>query len=72
MRSFTILTLTVIVAAVLTAAAEQEPTFRATTQIVSVPTTVIDAQGRLVPNLEQDQFTILDNGKPQPITFFQN
>ncbi len=52
--------------------AGQEATFRATTQIVSVPTTVIDAQGRLVPNLQQDQFAILDNGKPQEITFFQN
>jgi VWFA-related protein len=39
---------------------------------VSVPSTVLDSQGRLVPNLEQDQFTILDNGKPQEITFFQN
>ena len=29
-------------------------------------------QGRLVPNLEQDEFTILDNGKPQTITLFQN
>ncbi len=70
MRTFTILAL--IVTATLTAIAQQEPTFRATTQIVSVPTTVTDAQGRLVPNLEQDQFSILDNGKPQQITFFQN
>ena len=30
-----------------------------------VLTTVTDAQGRLVPNLDRDQFTILDNGKPQ-------
>ena len=52
--------------------AGQEATFRATTQIVSVPTTVLDPQGRLVPNLQQDQFAILDNGKPQEITFFQN
>jgi VWFA-related protein len=56
----------------LTLGAQQEPTFKATTQIVSVPSTVLDSQGRLVPNLEQDQFTILDNGKPQEITFFQN
>ena len=35
-------------------------------------TTVTDSQGRLVPNLEQDEFTILDNGKRQPISFFQN
>src|SRR6476659_4367737 len=71
MRTFT--TIAILVAATLTVAAGQEtPTFKATTQIVSVPATVLDAQGRLVPNLEQDEFTILDNGKPQPISFFQN
>ena len=71
MRSFT--TIAILVAATLTVAAGQEtPTFKATTQIVSVPATVLDGQGRLVPNLEQDEFTVLDNGKPQPITFFQN
>jgi Ca-activated chloride channel family protein len=69
MRTFA--TLALIVTAALTAIAQQE-TFRATTQIVSVPTTVTDAQGRLVPNLEQGQFSILDNGKPQEITFFEN
>jgi len=52
--------------------AQQEPTFRAGTQIVPVYATVLDTQGRLVPSLEQDDFTILDNGKPQEITFFQN
>jgi Ca-activated chloride channel homolog len=71
MRTFT--TIAILVAATLTVAAGQEtPTFKATTQIVSVPATVLDGQGRLVPNLEQDEFTILDNGKPQSITFFQN
>jgi VWFA-related protein len=71
MRTFT--TIALLAAATLTLAAQQEgPTFKATTQIVSVPTTVLDAEGRLVPSLDQDQFTILDNGKPQNITFFQN
>src|SRR6185436_3668 len=71
MRSFT--TIALLAAATLTAVAQQEPpTFKATTQIVSVPATVLDGQGRLVPNLDQDQFTILDNGKPQEIIFFQN
>jgi len=50
----------------------QEPTFRSSTRIVPVVTTVTDAQGRLVPGLEQGEFTILDNGKPQEVTFFQN
>jgi Ca-activated chloride channel homolog len=71
MRTFT--TIALLVAATLTGAARQDtPTFKATTQIVSVPATVLDGQGRLVPNLEQEEFAILDNGKPQPITFFQN
>jgi Ca-activated chloride channel family protein len=70
MRTFT--TLALLAAATLMVGAQQEQTFKATTQIVSVPSTVLDAQGRLVPNLEQDQFAILDNGKPQEITFFQN
>ena len=50
----------------------QQATFKAGTSIVPVLTTVTDAQGRLVPNLEQEEFTILDNGKPQKITLFQN
>jgi Ca-activated chloride channel family protein len=50
----------------------QQATFRAGTQFVSLPTTVTDAEGRLVPNLEKDQFTVFDNGKPQEITVFEN
>jgi len=71
MRTFTTLA-TALVAAAVTVAAQDNPTFKATTQIVSVPATVLDAQGRLVPSLDQDQFTILDNGKPQDVIFFQN
>jgi Ca-activated chloride channel family protein len=66
-----LLTSTLVVLS-LAAGLAQQATFRSSTRIVPVLTTVIDAQGRLVPNLEQDQFTILDNGKPQEITFFQN
>jgi Ca-activated chloride channel homolog len=51
---------------------DQEPTFRAGTQIVPVYATVLDKAGRLVPSLEREEFTILDNGRPQEITFFQN
>ena len=69
MRS-ALIPLLVLVTASMTIA--QEPTFRTGTQIVSVVTTVTDSQGRLVPGLEQEAFTILDDGEPQPITFFQN
>jgi VWFA-related protein len=50
----------------------QEPTFRLSTRVVPVVTTVLDKGGRLVPNLEQGDFTVLDNGKPQDIVFFQS
>jgi Ca-activated chloride channel family protein len=60
----------VLLAAVATPA--QQPTFKAGTSIVPVLTTVLDSQGRLVPDLEREHFTILDNGKPQEVVFFQN
>ena len=62
----------VLVASAALAGLARQPTFRSSTSIVSVPTTVTDSQGRLVPNLEQEDFTVLDNGKPQEVTFFQN
>src|SRR5262245_43884238 len=52
--------------------AAQQPIFSASTRTVPVVATVTDAEGRLVPNLEKDDFTVLDNGKPQDLTIFQN
>ena len=60
----------VVLAAV--AALAQQATFKSGTQVVFVPTTVTDAEGRLIPDLEKEDFTILDNGKPQDITVFQD
>jgi Ca-activated chloride channel homolog len=51
--------------------AQEVTTFKAGAQIVYVPTMVADLDGRLVPNLEQEDFTILDNGKPQQIAIFE-
>jgi len=56
----------------LAAAAAQQPTFKSGTQVVSVFATVTDAEKRLVPDLVQDDFEVLDNEKPQPLVFFQN
>jgi Ca-activated chloride channel family protein len=50
----------------------QQATFRAGTSIVSVLATVLDKDGRLVPDLAREDFTLLDNGKPQELIFFQN
>jgi Ca-activated chloride channel family protein len=50
----------------------QQPSFKSGTQIVPIFSTVTDAQRRLVPSLTQEDFEILDNDKPQPITVFRN
>ena len=50
----------------------QDAVFRSNTQTVPVFATVIDAERRLVPSLDKNAFTILDNGEPQEITFFLN
>jgi Ca-activated chloride channel homolog len=52
--------------------AQQAPTFRSGTQLVSVFATVLDAQNRLVPDLVQDDFEVLDNDKPQELLLFRN
>jgi Ca-activated chloride channel homolog len=61
-----------VLLAVVVVRAQQQPTFRGGTSIVPILTTVLDDTGRLVPDLEQTDFTVLDNGKPQEIVFFQN
>jgi Ca-activated chloride channel homolog len=50
----------------------QQPTFRAGTQVVSLFVTVADIQKRLIPDLTQDDFQVLDNEKPQPLAYFDN
>lgn len=52
--------------------AAQEPIFKSGTRVVPVIATVMDSSGRLVPGLQKEDFTILDNGKPQEISFFLN
>lgn len=50
----------------------QQPTFRSDTRIVPVMATVLDADGRLVPNLEKEDFTVFDNGKVQELALFES
>lgn len=52
--------------------AQQAPTFRASTETVSVFATVQDRTGRLVPDLVRDDFEVLDSGKPVEIAVFSN
>jgi Ca-activated chloride channel family protein len=54
------------------AGGRQQPTFRAGSDIVRVFATVTDRDGRLVTTLTKDNFEVRDEGKPQPITQFEN
>ncbi len=50
----------------------QIPVFREAARIVPVIATVTDGEGRLVPGLEQEDFSIFDNGKLQETAVFQS
>jgi Ca-activated chloride channel homolog len=56
----------------LSAAGWQQPVFRGTGDVVRVFVTVTDRDGRLVAKLTRDAFDVRDEGKPQPITQFDN
>src|SRR5262245_66524656 len=53
-------------------AALQQATFKDVVRTVAVYATVTDAGGRLVPDLQRDDFQVDDNSKPQPLTVFAN
>src|ERR1043166_7597173 len=41
------------------------------TSLVTVPVSVLDRQGRFVPNLQREDFRIFDNGVEQSIAYFE-
>ncbi|MEQ1644320.1 MAG: VWA domain-containing protein [Pyrinomonadaceae bacterium] len=47
-----------------------DETIKIDTRLVSVPVVVSDRNGRYVPNLTRDDFTIIQDGVPQRIDFF--
>lgn len=57
---------------VLAAKQPQQPVFRSSVRTVPIYATVIDTNGRLVPSLEQADFSVLDNGKPADVALFSN
>ena len=61
-----------VVALVCVSLTAQEPTFRGGNRTVAVYATVTGPDGRLVPDLSRDAFSILDNGKRQDLTLFAN
>ena len=53
-------------------AAQQQPLFRSGTQLVDLFVTVTDRNGRLVPDLLQEDFEVFDDGQPAEIVLFEN
>ena len=49
---------------------EDLPSIKVDVSVVNVLTSVRDKKGGLVPHLNKDDFTILEDGKPQPIKYF--
>lgn len=49
---------------------EDLPTIKVDVDVVNILASVRDKKNTLVPNLEQKDFTILEDGKPQPIKYF--
>jgi Ca-activated chloride channel family protein len=59
--------------AVAATTAAQQPTFKSNTgAVVSIFATVTDRDNRLVPDLTQDDFEVLDNDQVQPLVLFEN
>jgi VWFA-related protein len=50
--------------------AGQQPTFSAGVKVVNVLATVRDRQGQIVKNLRKEDFTLLEDGRPQVIRYF--
>jgi Ca-activated chloride channel homolog len=71
-RIFAGVSLVVCLAAVTGAAMQQPPVFRGASDAVHAFVTVTDKDGRLVATLSKDDFELRDEGKPQPITLFDN
>ena len=53
-------------------AAQEQPIFRGTSDVVRVFATVTDKDGRLVSTLSKADFELRDEGKPQPLSLFDN
>lgn len=55
------------------AAQDRAPSFvSASSELVVLPVAVADRQGRFVPDITRDRFTVFDNGRRQDVALFSN
>ncbi len=71
-RLSSIMSVIALLAGSVVLANQEQPIFKSNVRTVPVYATVVDTGGRLVPDLEQADFSILDNGKPADIALFSN
>jgi Ca-activated chloride channel family protein len=64
--------LAVLAGAAVLAQQPDQPVFRSSVRTVPIYATVVDSGGRLVPDLQREDFSILDNGKPTDVSLFSN
>src|SRR3954469_8727080 len=50
---------------------QSDDVVRINTDLIQTDVTVLDKQGRFVDDLKREQFELLVDGRPQPITFFE-
>jgi VWFA-related protein len=65
-----VLSLTVISAGSLLLAQDQMPSIKVDVDLVNILTSVRDKRGALIPSLQKEDFTILEDGKAQTVKYF--
>lgn len=53
-------------------AAQGQPAFKSSSELVVLHVSVVDRHAGFVSGLPRDAFSIYENGRPQPIAFFEN
>jgi Ca-activated chloride channel family protein len=60
----------IVLAAATSLVAQPRPIFRAGTELVTIGVTVTDRRGIFITDLEAEHFDVLEDGRPQTITYF--
>ena len=51
-------------------AQDNSPTFSTSVKVINIFATVRDKDGKIIPNLTKDDFTLSEDGRPQEIKYF--